>query len=88
MSTLASTSATQPVQYRVVVAKKDERVDGPDDADIVVTVPVVDAAGAGFDPIVAFMRGQLKASGHSGAVLDLLKSGEAAPAIARLVTQV
>ena len=65
------------VQYRVVVGKKDERVDGPDDADVVVTVPLVDAAAPGFDPTVAFMRGELKASGHTGQVLDLLKSGDA-----------
>ncbi|MGA9276734.1 hypothetical protein [Ilumatobacter sp.] len=74
------------VQYRVVVAKKDERIDGPDDADIVVTVPIVDAAADGFDPTVAFMRGKLKAAGHAGEVLELLKSGEAATAIAGLVT--
>ena len=77
-----------PVQYRVVVAKKDERIDGPDDADIVVTVPVIDAASDDFDPTVAFMRGKLKASGHTGEILDLLKSGAAATAIAALVTHV
>jgi len=75
------------VQYRVVVAKKDERVDGPDDADVVVTVPLVDAAADEFDPTVAYMRGVLKASGHTGAVLDALKSGTAAEAIERLVSQ-
>lgn len=73
------------VQYRVVVAKKDERVDGPDDADVVVTVPLVDAGAADFDPTVAYMRGVLKATGHSGAVLEVLKSGAAASAIAALV---
>jgi putative sterol carrier protein len=75
------------VQYRVVVAKKDERVDGPDDADAVVTVPLVDAVAVDFDPTVAFMRGVLKASGHTGVVLDVLKSGAAADAIGRLVDQ-
>ncbi len=75
------------VQYRVVVAKKDERVDGPDDADVVVTVPLVDAAADGFDPTVAYMRGVLKASGHTGVVLDALRSGAAAEAIGRLVAQ-
>ena len=73
------------VQYRVVIGKKDERVDGPDDADVVIMVPLVDAAAPGFDPTVAFMRGVLKASGHTGRVLDVLKSGEAASAIAALV---
>ena len=76
------------VQYRVIVAKKDERIDGPDDADVVVTVPLSDAATDGFDPTVAYMRGVLKASGHSGKVLDVLESGAAAEAIARLVAQV
>jgi ribulose 1,5-bisphosphate synthetase/thiazole synthase len=75
------------VQYRVIVAKKDERIEGPDDADVVVTVPLVDAAAADFDPTVAYMRGVLKASGHTGAVLDVLKSGAAATAIAALVAQ-
>ena len=75
------------VQYRVVVAKKDERVDGPDGADAVITVPLADAAAEGFDPTVAYMRGVLKATGHTGVVLDQLKSGAAAEAIARLVTQ-
>lgn len=76
------------VQYRVVVAKKDERVEGPDDADIVVTVAVVDAAADGFDPTVAFMRGKLKASGHTGDILELLKSGSAATSISALVATV
>ena len=73
------------VQYRVVVAKKNERIEGPDDSEVVVTVPLADAAADGFDPTVAFMRGVLKASGHTGAVLDALKSGDAAAAIGRLV---
>ena len=73
------------VQYKVVVAKKDERVDGPDDAEIVITVPLVDAAADDFDPTVAFMRGKLKAVGHTGQILDLLKSGDATTAIAALV---
>jgi hypothetical protein len=73
------------VQYRVVVAKKDERVGGPDDADIVITVPLVDAAADDFDPTVAYMRGKLKAAGHTGRILDLLESGDAATAIAQLV---
>jgi hypothetical protein len=76
------------VQYRVVVAKKDERIDGPDDADIVITVAVVDAAADDFDPTVAFMRGKLKAAGHTGQILDLLKSGDATAALAALVATV
>ena len=70
----------------MVVAKKDERVDGPDDADVVVTVPVAVARGDGFDATVEFMRGRLKAAGHTGAVLELLKSGEATSALSRLAS--
>ncbi len=72
------------VRYHVVVAKKDERVDGPDDADIVVTVPVAIATEEGFDATVEFMRGKLKASGHSGEILELLRSGAATEAIVAL----
>lgn len=74
------------VQYRVVVAKKDERVDGPDDAEVVVSVPVAVAADADFDATVEFMRGRLKVAGHSGRVLDLLKSGSATSELSRLAS--
>ena len=73
-------------QYRVVVGKKDERVDGPDDAEIVFSVPVAVAADPAFDATVEFMRGRVKATGHSGRVLDLLKSGEATAALSRLAS--
>jgi hypothetical protein len=69
------------VQYRVVFGKKDEAVEGPDDADLVVSV---DAASATGDPVVAFMRGKLKATGPTGALVELLKSGDASPILARL----
>jgi hypothetical protein len=73
------------VQYRVVVGRRDERVEGPDDAGAVLTVPLTAAAADDFDPTVAYMRGVLKASGHTGLVLDALRSGDAAAVIARLV---
>ncbi len=76
------------VQYRLVVAKKDERVEGPDDAEVVFTIPVADAGADGFDATRAFMRGRLKAAGHTGVVLDTLKSGAADAAIARLLAEV
>lgn len=76
------------VQYRVVVAKKDERADGPDDADVVMTVPLADASADGFDPAVAFMRGKLKATGPSSSILAALKSGDAAERIASIVATI
>jgi hypothetical protein len=75
------------VQYRVVVAKQDERIEGPDGADLVLSVPVAVAADEAFDATVEFMRGRLKATGHTGAVLELLKSGEATSVISRLASQ-
>ena len=74
-------------QYRVVVGKKDERVDGPDDAAVVFSVPLAVAADPAFDATVEFMRGRVKATGHSGVVLDLLKSGAATSALSRLASQ-
>jgi len=75
------------VQYRVVVAKRDERVEGPDDADVVITVPLAEATTDGFDPTVAFMRGTLKSTGSTGALFELLRSGEAATSISRIASQ-
>jgi hypothetical protein len=74
------------VQYRVVVGKKDERVDGPDDAEIVITVPLDVVVETGFDPTVEFMRGRLKAAGHTGRLLELLKSGDAGRALTALAS--
>ena len=72
------------VQYRVEVTKKDVRSDGPDGADVVFTVPLAVAAEPGFDATVEFMRGRLKAAGHTGDVLTLLKSGAATAALTAL----
>ncbi len=74
------------VQYRVVVAKRDERVDGPDDASVVVTVPLAVASEDGFDATVEFMRGRVKATGHTGELLDVLRSGDATAALSALAS--
>jgi hypothetical protein len=68
-----------PLQVRIVLGKRDERVHGPDDAEVVVTLPIADV---GLDPTVAFMQGKLKATGHTGRLFELLASGEVARAIA------
>lgn len=75
------------VQYRVVVAKRDERVDGPDDASVVVTAPIAVASSDGFDATVEYMRGRVKASGHTGDLLDALRSGAATAALSALASQ-
>ncbi|HEY0520502.1 MAG TPA: hypothetical protein VGC84_13490 [Ilumatobacteraceae bacterium] len=72
------------VQYRVAFSKKDEAVDGPDDADVVVTIA---AGDAGLDPTVAYMQGKLKSTGSTAALFELLKNGEAAAAISRLASR-
>ena len=61
------------IQYRVAKSKKEEVVDGPDDAEVVVSIAVADLElGAN----VAYMRGKLKATGHAGILLRALANGE------------
>jgi hypothetical protein len=71
------------IQYRVIVGKKQEIVDGPDDAELVISVPV---AAAGADPAVAYMQGTLKAVGPSSKLFAALQSGEVAAALSRLAS--
>jgi putative sterol carrier protein len=74
-------------QYRVIVGKKDEIVDGPDDADLVVTVPLADVLADDFDPAVAYMQGKLKSTGSTGALFDLIRSGAATTALTQLASR-
>jgi hypothetical protein len=72
------------IQYRVAFGKNDEAVDGPDDADVVVTVAVADATVA---PEVAFMRGKLKNTGPTGPLLAAFADGSAAAVLSRLASR-
>jgi putative sterol carrier protein len=75
------------IQYRVIVGKKDEIVDGPDDADLVVMVPLADVLADDFDPAVAYMQGKLKSTGSTGALFDLIRSGAATTALTQLASR-
>ena len=75
------------IQYRVAFGKNDEAVEGPDDADVVVTVAVADAAVAGTKPEVAFMTGKLKNTGPTGPLVAAFRDGTAAAAISRLASR-
>jgi putative sterol carrier protein len=75
------------IQYRIIVGKKDEIVDGPDDADLVITVPLADVVADDFDPAVAYMQGKLKSTGSTGALFDLIRSGAAATALSALASR-
>jgi len=72
------------VQYRVSFGKNDEAVEGPDDADVVVTIASSDA---GVDPTVAYMQGKLKSTGSTAALFEVMRSGEASAAISRLASR-
>ena len=72
------------VQYRVSFGKNDEAVEGPDDADVVVTIASSDA---GVDPTVAYMQGKLKSTGSTAALFAVMRSGEASEAISRLASR-
>jgi hypothetical protein len=75
---------TTSVQYRVVFGKRDEAVEGPDDAALVVSVAATDALS---DPTSLYMQGKLKAAGPSGALFELLRSGEVSRVLARLASR-
>ena len=72
------------IQYRVAFGKNDEAVEGPDDADVVVSVAAADATVA---PEVAFMRGKLKNTGPTGPLLAAFADGSAAAVISRLASR-
>ena len=57
------------------------RLEGPEDAALVVEVAAADVTA---DPVVSYMQGKLRATGHTGVLFDALKSGEIAEALARL----
>lgn len=70
----------------VAVARSDERAEGPEDASVVVTVPLVVASEDGFSATVEYMRGRLKAKGHTGELLDALADGTIDDMVGRLVS--
>jgi hypothetical protein len=72
------------IQYRVAKGKKEEIVEGPDDAVVVVTIAAGDLElGAN----VAYMRGKLKANGHTGVLLRALASGEVDDALSAIASR-
>jgi hypothetical protein len=72
------------VQYRVAFGKKDEAVEGPDDAALVITVAAADAAG---DPTTLYMQGKLKAVGSTGALFELLRLSDVSGVLKRLASR-
>lgn len=76
------------VQYRVILGKKDELIDGPDDAELVVTVPLDTVRAEGFDATVAYMQGELKSAGPTGPLLERLRSGEIDRELVRIASPV
>ena len=72
------------IQYRVAFGKNDEAVDGPDDAEVVVTIAASDVA---LGASVAFMQGKLKSTGSTRELLAALSDGSAAAAISRLASR-
>ena len=65
-------------------AKKDERVDGPDDADLVLTVPLAVVAGRRLRRHRRVHARPAEGGRSHRPLLDLLKSGEAGAALSRL----
>jgi hypothetical protein len=78
---------SRQVQYRVAVSKADELVSGPDDADLIVSVPLQVVTQSGFDATTEFIRGRLKAVGPTGVLFDVLSDGAASAELTRLASQ-
>ena len=76
-------TAKYNVQYIVSFSKKEEVIEGPDDADVVVRIAAKDVD---LDPTVAFMKGKLKAEGSTRALFEALWSGEATKAISQIAS--
>lgn len=77
-------SKSVKIQYRVAKGKKEEIVEGPDDAEVVVSIAAGDIEmGAN----VAYMRGKLKATGHSGVLLRALAGGEIDDALSAIASR-
>ncbi len=76
-------TAKYKVQYVVSFSKKEEAIDGPDDADVVVRIAAKDVD---LDPTVAFMKGKLKAEGSTRALFEALWSGDATKTISQLAS--
>jgi len=72
------------IQYRVAFAKNDEAVEGPDDAEVVVSVGVAEAT---MPPATAFMLGKLKNTGPTGPLFAAFRDGSAAAALSRLASR-
>jgi len=68
----------------VAVARSEERSEGPEEASVVVTVPLAVASEEGFSATVEYMRGRLKAKGHTGELLDALSDGTVDDMVRRL----
>jgi len=69
------------IQYRVAKAKKEELIEGRDDADVIVSIAAGDLA---LDANVAYMLGKLKAAGNTGTLIRALASGEVSSALSAL----
>lgn len=72
----------ETVRYCIVVSKKDEVCEGPEDAAVTITVALDDALN--LDPTTAFMLGRLKTQGSTGALFRALRNGEVATTLRRI----
>jgi hypothetical protein len=78
----------EQVRYRVMVAKKQELVSGPEASEALaeLTAPIAVVQAEGFDAAIAFMQGKLSATGHIGTVLEVVADGRATHALLSLAS--
>ena len=75
------------IRCTVEIPRADDRSEGPEDAEATVTVPLKVATEEGFSATVEYMRGRLKAKGHTGTILDALSDGTIDEMVQRLVAE-
>lgn len=74
------------VQYRVLDGRALHASDGPDDAEVTMSIAREIALSEGFEADLEFMRGRLKVTGPTSGVFAALRSGDATTTLLRLAS--
>jgi hypothetical protein len=74
------------VQYRIMAGRAVHASEGPDDAEVTLSIPKEIAATEGFEADLEFMRGRLKVTGPTSGVFEALRSGAATDVLIRLAS--
>ncbi len=74
------------VQYRVLDGRAVHASEGPDDAEVTMSIARDIALSDGFEADIEFMRGRLKVTGPTSGVFAALRSNGATTTLLRLAS--